>query len=73
VIVARLRGSLGPSAFLRDRGGQDLVEYALLAALLATVAIAALPGFEAAISTAYSLWNTGTQNLWQPPNPGAGS
>jgi len=61
------------SGFIRARSGQDLVEYALLTALLGTIAVAALPAIEAAINTAYSAWNTSTQDLWQPPNPGAGS
>jgi Flp pilus assembly pilin Flp len=71
--MARLRDLLGTSRFVRDRSGQDLVEYALLVALVGTVAIAVVPTLEAAISTAYALWNTGTQDLWQLPNPGAGS
>jgi len=73
LILARLRGVLRNSGVIRDRSGQDLVEYALLTALLGTIAVASVPAIEAAINTAYSLWNTRTQDLWQPPNPGAGS
>jgi Flp pilus assembly pilin Flp len=73
LITARLRGILRTAELIRSRSGQDLVEYALLAALVGTVAVAAIPNIETAISTAYSFWNTGTQDLWRPPNPGAGS
>jgi Flp pilus assembly pilin Flp len=71
--MATLRRMLRKSGFVRDRGGQDLVEYALLAALLAVVAAAAAPTVQTAIGTAYSSWNTNTQDLWEPSNPGAGS
>jgi Flp pilus assembly pilin Flp len=73
MLMARIRGVAQASALTRGRSGQDLVEYALLAALVGIVAVAAIPNIEAAISTAYSFWNTGTQDLWRPPNPGAGS
>jgi Flp pilus assembly pilin Flp len=73
LILARLRGGLRNSSVIRDRSGQDLIEYALLTALLGTIAVAAIPVIESAINTAYSMLNTGTQDLWQPPNPGAGS
>jgi Flp pilus assembly pilin Flp len=72
-MLARLRESLGGSGFVRNRSGQDLVEYALLMAFLGTIAAAATPTIQTAISAAYASWNTGTQDLWQPPNPGAGS
>jgi Flp pilus assembly pilin Flp len=73
VILARLRDIFHKSGFIRARSGQDLVEYALLTALVGTIAVAAIPVIESAINTAYSMLNTGTQDLWQPPNPGAGS
>ncbi len=59
-------------AFVRDDRGQDVVEYALLTALFGIAAVAAAPALRAAIETAYSLWDTRTQDLWQPPDPGAG-
>jgi Flp pilus assembly pilin Flp len=73
VILARLRGFLGRSRFIRGSSGQDLVEYALLVALIGLVAAAAAPTIETAISTAYTSWNTDNQILWQPQDPGAGS
>lgn len=65
--ASRSRQSIG---FLRDAAGQDLVEYALLLALVGFVALAAAPAIQNAIGNAYVLYNTGSQDLWQPPNPG---
>lgn len=60
--------------FVRDTAGQDLVEYALLVALIGTAAAASAPLVQAAIGTAYSAWNVETQNHWEVPDPGvAGS
>jgi pilus assembly protein Flp/PilA len=39
---------------LRDESGQDLIEYALVAALIALGAIAAMQGLANGISTAFS-------------------
>ena len=39
---------------LRDESGQDLIEYALVAALIALGAIAAMNNLAAGISTAFS-------------------
>ena len=39
---------------LRDESGQDLIEYALVAALIALGAIAAMQGVAQGISTAFS-------------------
>ncbi len=64
--TGRSRKSTG---FLRDTAGQDLVEYALLVALVGFVALAAAPAIQNALGTAYVLYNTNTQDLWQPPNP----
>jgi pilus assembly protein Flp/PilA len=39
---------------LRDESGQDLIEYALVAALIALGAVAAMNGVATGISTAFS-------------------
>ena len=39
---------------LRDESGQDLIEYALVAALIALGSIAAMKGIATGISTAFS-------------------
>lgn len=58
------------TGFLKETSGQDLVEYALLVALVGFVALAAAPAIQNAIGAAYALYDTGTQDLWQPPDPG---
>jgi Flp pilus assembly pilin Flp len=65
----RADGLLG--RFVRDEDGQDLVEYALLLLFLGFVGLAAAPAIEAALAVAYAAWDTGTQDLWVPPNPGS--
>ena len=56
--------------FAREDGGQELVEYALLVALVALVSAAALSGLQTALHDAYVSWDTGNQSLWQMPAPG---
>lgn len=60
------------SRWLHETGGQDLVEYALLTALIGLTAVAAAPLIQNALAAAYSAWTVGNQNLWTPPDPGAG-
>jgi Flp pilus assembly pilin Flp len=55
---------------LADDSGQDLVEYALLAA---TIGLACAAGFQtmlALIGTAYRRWTTNIDALCEPPLPG---
>ncbi|MGC2108897.1 MAG: Flp family type IVb pilin [Candidatus Korobacteraceae bacterium] len=42
------------SNLLRDEVGQDLIEYALVAALISLGAVAAVQGFATGLSTAFS-------------------
>jgi pilus assembly protein Flp/PilA len=42
------------SAFMADESGQDLIEYALVAALIALGATAAMSSLSGSISTAFS-------------------
>ncbi len=62
---------------LRDlagsESGQDVIEYALLTAAIGIVGILAWQAIEGGIFTAYGSWDSGTQSLWEPPNPGGGS
>jgi len=51
---------------------QDLVEYAFLAAFIATAGMLALNAIGPAVATTYGRWmdpNTGTPSLWAPPEP----
>jgi Flp pilus assembly pilin Flp len=47
----------------REDGGQDLIEYALLSALIGIVGILAWTNVGAAIFSTYGGWDTGVQNL----------
>jgi Flp pilus assembly pilin Flp len=57
---------------LRDEHGQDLIEYALLTAGIGLAGIAMWPAITAAIGVAYQAFDSGTQNIWEMPDPGAG-
>lgn len=52
-----------------EEAGQDLVEYALLAGLVALVAGAVLLNLGPAVGSAYSSLVSGAYGLWQPPAP----
>ena len=59
--------------WLREESGSDLVEYALLAStvgLLSAAALALMPGI---LKTVYESWDSGTQKIWDPCDPGAAS
>ena len=58
---------------MSDEDGQDLIEYALLTAL---IAIAGILGFQAigvAINGSYTSWDEAIQDLWEPEAPVSGS
>jgi Flp pilus assembly pilin Flp len=63
--VARTAG-----AFVRDRSGQDVIEYALLAALFGLGLLAVAPVMEQAIAQFYQATNECAQDQWQIPDPG---
>ena len=54
---------------LTDETGQDLIEYALLAATIGLVGILAWQSIVTGIGTAYAGWDSGTQDIWEPQNP----
>ena len=51
--------------------GQDVVEYALLAALVALASVAAIHAVQTRMQTTYVSWSTAAQSCWQMPDPGA--
>lgn len=62
--------------FLRDDGGQDLIEYAYLAAFIGVAGYVALNGIVPAVATTYNNWvdpNSGTPSLWEPASPWSSS
>ena len=58
---------------VRGDEGQDLVEYAFLTLFIAVASLGVLLVLEAAIGTAYSGSARTINDLWVPPEPGAGS
>jgi len=61
--------------FIVEDEAQDVVEYALLAAFVATAGMLALNAIGPAVATTYGRWmdpNTGTPSLWTPPEPASG-
>jgi Flp pilus assembly pilin Flp len=58
---------------LAEECGQDLIEYALLAAFIGTVGIVAWQSVGTGIGNAYVGWDSGVQGLSSPPDPASGS
>lgn len=54
---------------IRQEAGQDLVEYALLAMFLVLTIVAVWQAIAAAIGLNYGGYDTGVQDLWEPPDP----
>jgi Flp pilus assembly pilin Flp len=52
-----------------DDSGQDLIEYALLTAIISFAGLLALSAIAAKMGPAYSGWNTAAQDAWQPCPP----
>ena len=65
LITARLWRSLR-----RDESGQDMLEYALLAAFIGIAGIVSFPLIVSKLSTGYTNHNTAIQADWQPCDPG---
>ena len=57
--------------WLCEEAGQDLVEYALLAAFVGLAGLAGYAAISTAIGNNYSNSNTSVQDLWEIPAPPA--
>jgi hypothetical protein len=55
--------------WLHDDGGQDLVEYVLLAATVGVGSFIALQLFPGFINAVYTSWDNRTQDIWEPQDP----
>jgi Flp pilus assembly pilin Flp len=58
--------------FVVEENGQDLIEYAFLAAALATAGMLALNAIGPAVGVTYQSWvdpRFGSPSLWQPAEP----
>jgi Flp pilus assembly pilin Flp len=56
-------------SLLRDEEGQDLLEYALLASIVALAGVLLLPAMRAAMSAVFSDGRTAIDALWIPNDP----
>jgi len=56
---------------LLDDSGQDLIEYGLLAAIIAIAGILVLPTIATKMGVSFGYWGTNVYNLWAP-NPPSG-
>jgi len=54
---------------IADDSGQDLIEYALLTAIIGISGVVILSTLSTTMGTAYSGWNTAGQNAWEPCQP----
>jgi Flp pilus assembly pilin Flp len=57
------------AAVIADDGGQDLIEYALLTAIIGIAGLLAFSAFSAKMGPAYIGWYTAGQVAWEPPCP----
>jgi Flp pilus assembly pilin Flp len=55
--------------FIADDDAQDLVEYALLGALIAIIGVLVWGSIVSALGDRYTDFNTNTQAVWEPPDP----
>lgn len=55
-----------------DDRGQDTLEYALLAALIAVLTIPTFNAIQDALKATYLSWNAAIMRCWQMPVPGTG-
>lgn len=56
-----------------DDRGQDLVEYGLLAAIIAIAGILLMPAIQTAMGVLFTSSETGAYNDWCPSDPGGGA
>jgi Flp pilus assembly pilin Flp len=55
---------------IREDGGQDLIEYALLTAAIGLAGVAVWPVITTAIGVNYQGLDGRTQDIWEMPDPG---
>ena len=56
--------------WLLDDSGQDLIEYGLLASIIAIAGVLVFPIIQTKMGQNFSAWGTNMNNLWAPKNPG---
>jgi Flp pilus assembly pilin Flp len=61
---------LALSRLIFDESGQDLIEYGLLASILAVAGVVLFPSIKTGMDNAFSNWGTKVYDLWAPKDPG---
>lgn len=56
-----------------DESGQDLIEYGLLASIIAIAGILFLPTIATKMGVNFGNWGTAVHNLWVPNDPASAS
>ena len=54
-----------------DESGQDLIEYGLLASIIAIAGIVFLPTIATKMGVNFGNWGTQVEQLWRPNSPGS--
>jgi Flp pilus assembly pilin Flp len=56
-----------------DDSGQDLIEYGLLASVIAAAGVLVFPSIRDAMEDRFGEWGDAVYGLWQPDDPAAAS
>ena len=56
-------------ALWRDDRGVDLIEYALIASVIAIAGVLAFPQIYAKLDSAFSRWGGNVYDAWEPADP----
>lgn len=67
------RGFAGRRSLLarlaREDDGQDLIEYALLSAVIAIVSVLVFPSIVTKMGNGFASWGASVQSIWVPNDP----
>jgi Flp pilus assembly pilin Flp len=58
------------SELWRDDRGADLVEYGLIAMIIALAGVVVFPSIGAKLGDAFNDWGNNVYEAWEPENPG---
>ena len=53
----------------RDDRGADLVEYALIAGIIALAGVVVFPSIASKLGVAFGTWGNDVYDVWEPPDP----
>ena len=55
--------------FVREESGQDLIEYALIAAIISSAGVLVFPSIGNKLDAAFKNWGTNIYGAAEPPDP----